>query len=349
MKNVFYTLALLLFTLSAATGQGTFEKRIKSISDHIEKINKEEREVLKNEVDAINDKLDAGTINRDEASTLKLQAAEQSAARIATKVAPFEEEIQDLVKQKAEGKFSNETTVIESDDQRIKIEFSPRWKEKKRGQPRTTSQFVFAFGRNNLVTDGDFNSISDSDFRFGNSRFYEWGLTYKTRIFANNNFLHFKYGLSLIYNNLRPTDNRYFVENGNQTELAQFPEQLTKEVYFRNIQLVLPLHLEFDFGKKKVNDDKVVFKTQKTVRAGLGGYAGFNLRTRQILHYRQGNNDVYQKIKGDYNTNSFIYGLGAYIGYKDISFYTKYDLNNLFRNNPVDQNNISFGLRFDFN
>ena len=55
------------------------------------------------------------------------------------------------------------------------------------------------------------------------------------------------------------------------------------------------------------------------------------------------------KTKGDYNANDFIYGVSTYLGYKETSLYLKYDLNPLFENNEVDQNNISLGVRFDFN
>ena len=53
-----------------------------------------------------------------------------------------------------------------------------------RSELRTTSQFVFAAGVNNLVTDG---SVANSDFRYWGSHFYEWGITGNTRIFKNNN------------------------------------------------------------------------------------------------------------------------------------------------------------------
>ena len=39
------------------------------------------------------------------------------------------------------------------------------------------------------------------------------------------------------------------------------------------------------------------------------------------------------KQKGDFNVNNFIYGLSAYIGYKETSLYVKYDLNPIFENN----------------
>ena len=56
-----------------------------------------------------------------------------------------------------------------------------------------------------------------------------------------------------------------------------------------------------------------------------------------------------ERIRGDFNTSNFIYGLSTYIGYKETSLYLKYDLNPLFTDNAVKQNNVSLGLRFDFN
>lgn len=54
-------------------------------------------------------------------------------------------------------------------------------------------------------------------------------------------------------------------------------------------------------------------------------------------------------IKGDYNVNNFVYGLSSYIGYRELSLYFKYDLNPLFQNNLVKENNVSLGLRVDLN
>ena len=111
-----------------------------------------------------------------------------------------------------------------------KHKFSVNWNygrndsiKRNRGERRTTSQFVFAAGVNNLVTDG---SVANSDFRYWGSHFYEWGVSWNSRLLKNDNLLHLKYGMSLMYNNLRPTDNRLFVVDGNQTNLETSAIQL---------------------------------------------------------------------------------------------------------------------------
>jgi len=209
---------------------------------------------------------------------------------------------------------------------------------------RTTSQFVFALGLNNLIKN---DKIEDSDYRFLGSHFYEFGVTYNSRLFKSNNLLHAKYGLSLMYNTLRPTENRSFFVNGNQTNLEENVNHL-KDSRFRNVYLVAPIHLEFDFSGNKTNNEKTHFKTHQNFRVGMGGYAGIRLKSKQIIIYGD-DLRTKEKVKGDFNANNFIYGLSSYIGYKETSLYVKYDLNPLFKENTVKQNNISLGIRFDLN
>ena len=251
--------------------------------------------------------------------------------------------MKELVKQKVDGKINDKYGYVYGI--RIKVDKKQDSIRKSRGERRTTSQFVFAAGVNNLVTD---RAVAHSDFRYWGSHFYEWGFTSNTRLFKNDNLLHLKYGMSLMYNNLRPTDNRLFVVNGNQTNLETSTVNL-KDSRFRNVYVTVPLHLEFDFTKSKDKDGKKIFRTHESVRFGIGGYAGFRVKSKQKLCYEIDGNEFSSKEKGDFNVNDFICGVSTYIGYKETSLYLKYDLNPLFKDNAIKQNNISLGVRFDFN
>ncbi len=344
MRNfTFYLAGILILFLTQVYGQETFESRAKNIAFKIESITKEEKLALKDEVEAVNVELEKKQITKEQADEKKAKLAVVRAKNIETRVAEMQVQLNDLVQEKVDGKIKEEDST-----RRYTFTF-PNMKVKdkfKNGESRTTSQFVFAFGLNNLATN---KAVANSDYRYWGSHFYEWGVTWNTRILKNNNLLHAKYGMSLMYNNLRPTENRYFVENGNQTNLEVSATHLN-DSRFRNVYLVVPMHLEFDFSKKTQKDDKTIFRTHQSFRVGLGGYVGGNIKSKQILCYEDENgNDVRQKTKGDYNVNDFIYGASAYIGYKELSLYAKYDLSPLFRNNAVDQNNVSLGLRFDFN
>lgn len=353
-KIIFYLTVFILLCMSKIHAQDpihkdekekkTFESEVKSISSKIENITKEEKSDLKIEVEAVNVELENGKITKEEAETKKQKLAETRAKNIEVRVAIEQQKLQDIVQQKVDGKIK----VADSTHQSYAFYF-PAMKVKNKNdktEKRTTSQFVFAFGANNLVTN---KAVANSDFRYWQSHFYEWGFTENTRIFKNHNLLHLKYGFSVMYNNLRPTDNRYFVPASNsQTNLEVFPDKL-EDSRFKNVYLVAPLHLEFDFSGNKSNYGNSSFSSHKGVRFGIGGYGGFRIKSKQKLYYNIDDDKIRIKTKGDFNANDFIYGVSTYLGYKETSLYLKYDLNPLFKNNAVDQNNISLGVRFDFN
>jgi hypothetical protein len=346
MRNFTIYLALLLCLLAGKMlGQETFEKRAKTIASKIETITKEEKAALKLEVDAVNNQLINGTITREEAENKKKLLAEARAINIESRVAGEQEALKNLIQEKVDGKIKEQDSIRKYSFSFHRKNHKHDFKDTIQGESRTTSQFVFAAGLNNLITDGN---LEDSDYRFLGSHFYELGVSYNSRIAKNNNLLHAKYGLSLMYNNLRPTENRSFVINGNQTNLVVNAIDLN-DSRFRNVYLVVPIHLEFDFSGKKMKEDKPFFKTHQSVRFGIGGYAGINLKSKQIITYDDNDLKTAERTRGDFNTNNFIYGLSTYIGYKETSLYIKYDLNPLFKDNVVKQNNVSLGLRFDLN
>lgn len=361
MKNFTIYLAITACLIaSKLSAQETFEDRVKAISDKIELITKEEKSALKIELEAVNKEMEAGTITKTQADEEKMKLAEVRAKNIETRVGQAQEELKDLVKQKVDGKFNSDNRIMIKgknydvtfttlDSTYIDVKGIKRnyiYKKKIRNEKRTTSQFVFAAGVNNLVTN---RSVANSDYRYWGSHFYEWGLTYNTRLFKNDNLMHLKYGFSVMYNNLRPTDNRLFVANGDQTNLETSSVNL-KDSRFRNVYVTAPVHLEFDFTKAKKNaEGKTIFRSHESVRLGIGGYAGFRVKSKQIIKFSDEGHDITVKEKGSFNANDFIYGVSTYLGYGSTSLYLKYDLNPLFKDNAVKQNNISLGVRFDFN
>jgi hypothetical protein len=342
----------------------SFEKRAKAIGDGIKKITDNQKNALKVEIDAIDKDVEKGLISKQKAGELKMEKAEERAANIDTKVAIEEGNLSQLIQDQVDGKLevesSNERggrsiiiggsndsigknkTVINLTSMKV---YNGQDDKLNRHYKRTTSQIVFATGLNNLVTE---KSIQKSGFKYLGSHFYEWGLTYNTRLFKEANLLHAKYGLSVIYNNLRATDNRNFVVNGGQTNLEVNPVA-QEDSRFRTVSLVVPVHLEFDFSKSKERDGKPYFKTHDSFRLGFGGYLGTNLKSKQITKYEDGDYKSVERVRGDFNVSNFVYGLSGYLGYGATSLYVKYDLNPVFKNNEVKQNNVSLGVRFDFN
>jgi hypothetical protein len=335
--------------------QTSFENGVKLVANKIDAITKEEKAALKLELESVNKEFESGIITKAQADEKKSQLAEARAANIENRVSIAQEVLKDLVQQKVDGKIEEEYKPNSFGIFFSKSSGKNRESYQKRldsldntSEKRTTTQFVFAVGANNLVTNG---AVANSDFKYNASTFMEWGITWNTRIFKNNNKFHFKYGVTGVYNRLVASDNRYFVNNNGQTTLATYPTHLrTKDTYFKNVFVTIPLFLEFDFSKKRVDKDgNNIFKIEQGFRFGVGGFVGYNTNSKQFLSYKVNGYRINERQKGNWNVPDWNYGLSTYAGYKEYSLYLKYDLNPMFKNNAVKQNNISLGIRFDFN
>ncbi len=319
---------------------------VEQLTNLKEKIIQEEKDALKANVENINARLQSNAITETEAETLKQNAAERHALNIENRIAIIDNQIALL---KRNGKIEDEedsglmVRIGTGDDEKNVFYIGPK-KQHRKYDRRTTSDLVFAFGLNNVITKGE--SLQDSDFKVAGSRFAEIGWAWKTRVFENSNWLRFKYGISFQFNGLKPTDNRYYVDTGAQTELQTYPINLDKSK-FRMDNLVVPIHFEFGPSKKIEKEDYFRYSTENKIKVGLGGYAGINLGARQKLKFEEDGEDKKLKLKANYNTNNFIYGLSGYLAWQGVAVYAKYDLNTIFKDNPIEQRNVSLGLRFD--
>ena len=317
---------------------------IETLEASKESIIKEEKDALKIEVKRINAQFENNEINQEKADELKNKAAEKHALNIENRVAIVENKI------KLTERNSNEI-VVYSDGNKVMLEvfedgevFSVSYNKNKKYDRRTTSRLVMAVGFNNLITEGE--SFNDTEIKIGGSRFFELGWAWKTRVFKESNWLRVKYGFSFTWDGLKPVDNQYYVDIGEETVLQVHPENLDK-AKLRVDKLIFPLFFEFGPSKKKEYANYFRYSTLRQFKAGIGGFAGFKLSSRQKLKYSQDGSNKKEKIKASYNTNNVIYGLNGYIGWGWAALYVKYELNPIFKNNTVDQHNISMGLRFD--
>ena len=337
---------------SETRSQTVKTEQIKKLNKAKEQVKKEEKEFLKQEIENINIRLDRGDITAAEADALKNEAAEKRAQNIENRIAIIDNKIQLI--ERNENSYANlddddEFKISigldeESESTVISIGGSNVVKPKKYDR-RTTCDFVFAVGLNNALFDGEY--IDDSPYRT-RSTFWEIGWAWKTRVFNNSNAVRFKYGFSVTWNKLNIKNNQYLVNDEGDILLEDFPGNLDVAKY-RMTNLVVPVHFEFGPSRKKDRGSYIRYSTRRQFKIGLGGYAGLNLQTRQKLKYEtEGDGRVKEKIDGAYKPSHLIYGLSGYVGVGNFALYCKYDLNPIFRDQVVDQNNISIGVRFDF-
>jgi hypothetical protein len=357
MQTITKYLALMVLSLSVQVinAQDTISSAVKkvkieSLETIKERIKTEERDFLKAEVEAINLRLEKGEITAAEAEDLKMQVAKKRALNIENRLAIIDNKVA-LLKRNEEDYKHDESP----DDSKIGISigneegsfagFKINAKNKpKKYDKRTSGDLVLAFGLNNAIIEGE--NLNDSPYKFGGSRFFEIGWAWKTRVFENTNFLRLKYGYSFQINGLKPIDNQFFAQNGNETYLEEFPSDLKKSK-LSITNLVFPVHFEFGPSKKVEKDTYFRYSTHNQFKIGLGGYAGFNIGTRQKLKYSIDGETVKDKQKRDFNASSLVYGLSGYLAFDNTAIYVKYDLSPIFKNQTINQRNISIGVRFD--
>ena len=356
MKKITQTgilVILLVMAIQLVAQEDKYERKIEILERQKEKITSQEKEALKLEIKAINERLERGAISEAEAQSLKEEAAKKRALNIDNRIAIIENQISLLARNEGKTLVLLEADTLANDQIRLGLSIdgdpifsvnSNRWKRDIKYDRRTYSDLVIAAGLNNAIIDGQ--SLEDSPYRIGGSRFFEIGWQWRSRVFRNSNWLRFNYGFSFQLNGLKPKGNLYFVENGNQTELQEFDVPLRKSK-LRMDNLVFPLHFEFGPSRRYETEKKLRFSLDRQFRVGIGGYGGFNISTRQKLKYNRNGNSVKDKLKRNYNTSNLIYGLSGYAGFGGVLLYLKYDLNPIFRNAAVEQRNISLGLRFD--
>jgi len=355
MKTItFYSAVLFLFLVSQTMfGQEDYQKKIEALKIEKQRIVEQEKDALKFEVRDINKRLEKGDISENEAKILKEEVAKQRALNIENRVAIIENRIALLERNKGDVLTLTESDTIYGDRMRIgllidgkpAITFnSNRRRREIKYDRRTYSDFVMAIGLNNALIEGQ--SLSDSPYKIGGSRFFEMGWQWRTRVFKRSNWLRFNYGFSFQFNGLKPDDNQIFVQNGDQTVLGEFEYDLDKSK-FRMDNLVFPVHFEVGPSRLRKSERSMRYSIRDQFRLGFGGYGGFNLGTRQKLKYNRDGENVKDKLKRDYNSSDLIYGVSGYMGFDGVLLYLKYDLNPIFKDADVKQNNISLGLRFD--
>ena len=340
----------------AAQDAVAYERKVELLKKSKDQINEQEKEALKIEVEEINKRYEKNQVSFDEAKVLKESAAKKRALNIENRIAIIENEI--LLLERNSGEVMDVETVDSTGVSALEInidlkradgssmlgEERRRLKRELKYDRRTYSDFVIAAGFNNALFEGQ--SLNDSPYKIGGSRFFEIGWSWRTRVFEKSNFVRLNYGFSFQFNGLKPKGNQYFVIQDGQVELQEFEYGLRKSK-FRMDNLVFPFYLEFGPSKVHKTSRTVRYSLTNQFRVGIGVFGGFNMSSRQVLKYNRNGDKVKTIQRGGFNTNELIYGLNAYIGYDGVLLYAKYDLNPIFKNAAIPQNIIALGLRFD--
>lgn len=207
--------------------------------------------------------------------------------------------------------------------------------------------YVLGVSFGNLAKD---NHFPNSEYSYSRSNSAEWGIVSRVPFSKEKPTVGLKYGLTFNYYQLHTTDNKIFVKDGENVATQTFDHDLKRnKSYLRNTYITIPLMLDFDFSKKDFDEMKGKFVEKGGLKVALGGYVGYNINSKQFIKYKnEFGHMVSEKQRGEWNATDFQYGLQASVGYKNIHLVGKYDLNDMFKNQPVNMQFWSLGLRFEF-
>lgn len=111
-----------------------------------------------------------------------------------------------------------------------------------------------------------------------------------------------------------------------------------KKNIFTSTYLRVPLTFEFR-GNRNSHGHRA--------KVAVGAMTGILLKGTQRLKSEQ---EGKQKYKDNYNLSSFQYGVFARVGFGSVGLFTKYYLNDMFENSPIQRgvNNFTFGATLGF-
>lgn len=206
----------------------------------------------------------------------------------------------------------------------------------------TKSHLIFDLGLNALVNqktylapDGQPESL---DLRTGGSRYVNIGLNWDPRLGGKRSPVSLTIGPEFAFNNYMLSGNNKWVNNNGRTDVVretngrqyQKSKLATSSV---NLPVMLRLQLRDSHYRP-------------TFLVGAGGFVGYRIKSWTKLKYTSEGTTYKDKEDGSYNMENFLYGLQGTIGYRDVEFFAKYNMNGLFKTGTgPDTQVISFGVR----
>ena len=314
---------------------------------------------LQDKIDAVKRAVDKGVLTKEEGDKIidKLESTkiETLASNIeyAVDMESFDWSIYEVEELRPEPYYSEASPVVIDDADAWENEPTVEVVEEK--TPSHVIHNIWSFKRSGLVIGAGFanlaydNHFPNSEYSYARSNNVEWGYMARVPFSKKSNTIGLKYGLTFNYYQLFATQNKYFIKEGQDVVTATYPYELKKNrSYLRNTYITIPLLLDFDFSEKYYDLDSRKMVHKKGVKFGVGGYVGYNINSKQFLKYEnEVGHTVKEKQKGEWNATDFQYGLQATVGYGNINLFAKYDLNDMFKQNPVDMNFWSLGLRVE--
>lgn len=247
------------------------------------------------------------------------------------------DDLGDALDDMLDGDDEDQSIEISTDSTKNKVKISLG---DKKGPKRTKSYFLLNFGPTYMLEGTIGENAITPEFEPWRSWSGNVGLMFSTRLGGPNSIAHINYGLLWKFNYVEvSSDHRLMVQDDNPVYVPPSPYASTLEhSQFSRQSLVLPVQLRFAGSKKK------------SLNVMLGGYGGIRLYAFQDLEFKTADGEKAElRLRDDYATNLWQYGVTAAIGQRWWQLYADYELSNLFEDNPnYEYNMLNAGVQFFF-
>ena len=200
------------------------------------------------------------------------------------------------------------------------------------------SHLIFDLGLNALVNQKSRAGQSDVDLRTEGSRYVNIGLLWDARLGGKRSPMSLTVGPEFAFNNYMLSGNRQWAnENGRTSVIFNREGRQYQKTKLATSSINLPLMLRLQLRDSH-------YKSTFTI--GAGGFVGYRIKSWTKTKYTN-DGTIYKDRQDDsYNMENFQYGLQGTIGYHNVEFFGKYNMNPLFKTNAgPDTQVLSFGLR----
>lgn len=319
------------FSYGQIDKEDVFQSKISKISKQLDKVIKSNKEALKKDLLMLEQQLKNNEISQEQADILKNEKAVFYANKIDEATLNAEKEINEAL----QTKVNNELDMKASLNDYIKSLVEKR------------SKFIvsFGFGSSLAMMNGGLNSDLYKSKMISS---INWGLGGKTRLIKDNPHYYLRYEWTSIYNSLKPTNQRVLDVVDNQTTLVDYEKPLKKSrIDF--FESRISAYFEYDFSKKKEDEyGNVILRSRQSYFVGLGGFFGIGGNNiTQVMKYKTPGKTHRNTETGSFGANKFVYGLGGYVGHKNVSLFATYNLNPTFKNSEFRQNFLNIGINLD--
>lgn len=300
-----------------------FTQKVNEISEEIDLIIERNKNALKLDLNEIQNELNQKHITKEQSDSLRVVKTEFYANKIEEETKLKEDEIKKLINAKIE--------------KNIDLDGEMSAYQKRLIENKTLAVVEYRFGKS-FLTNNEGNDVSS-----GLVSSFGVGIGAKTRLGKEKSSYFWKSSIDASFNFFKVNNNKTIVNENGMTVLKDvgFP---VKKSNMNMVGFKWSNYLEYDFSKHKTDEfGNKIIKSRQSFFGGLGGFIGYNQVSKQLVYEKDGE-EYTETTLSKYNTNRFVYGVGAYAGYQNFSLRAEYNMNNIFKKSFADQNIFTVSL-----